>query len=176
MNAVILLALIGADDPVATPKGPPPQMAFVKVAGGKIVRSVTVTVPVAVEREVEVIVGGKTEKRKVVETRLETATKEMAVPTDKATFSTAGGKKLDLDAAKKAIGDGAVVLMSANGEAVDAAYMKAFKADTVVMVVPGGGGVGGPGVMPLPVPLPPRGIPRPIPIIRPLPPRPAVER
>lgn len=72
------------------------------------------------------------------------------------TITTADGKKLDLDDAKKKLEKGAIVVISADGSPVSPAYLKVFKDDTLVLVskeLAGpqvGTGVSRPGIRPLP--------------------------
>jgi hypothetical protein len=150
---------------MTAPTGPAPEVAFLKMDSGRIVKSVSVSVPVVVERIVEVVVGGKKEKRKVATMELRTEMRQEVMALDKATWSTASGKKLTVEEAKKRLAGGAIVLMSTNGAAVDKAYLKAFKSDTVVVVGP-------PAPVVVPVPVRPPGI-RPRPLPAPLP-RPGV--
>jgi hypothetical protein len=173
MHVVLLAALwaTGADpEPMTAPTGPAPQVAFLKVDAGRIVKSVNVAVPVSVAREIEVLVGGKKEKRVVVVTEYRMETRQEVMALDKATWSTASGKKLTAEEAKKRLAGGAIVLMSTNGSAVDKAYLKAFKSDTLVVVGPVApvlvpAPVRPPVIRPRPVPLP---APVPAPVIRPL--------
>jgi hypothetical protein len=123
----------------------------------------------AVEREAEVTVGGRIEKRKVVETMTEMRTGEAAVATEKASFSTPGGKKLDLKSALERIGEGAVVFASTNGKEVDPEYLKELKGDTLVLVKPGFVSGMTPPIMIIGRPVIPVSLPG-WPIIRPFPP------
>jgi hypothetical protein len=167
MSLTLLIALIGAEPALrAEAKGAPPTMVFLKAKGGKLFQLETKPVAVAVEREVEVNVNGRIEKRKVIETKTEMRTAEEAVATDKASFFTAGGKKLNLEVALKEIGEGAIVIASTDGKEVDSEYLKAFKGDTLVLVSPGFVG----GMRPPVIGRPALPMPLPGPIIRPLPP------
>jgi hypothetical protein len=155
-----LFALAADAEPPTPPKGAAPQFAYVKASGGRLTRTVQVMVPRVVLRTVVKEVGGKkiTEKVKAVEYIgvMETA----VVMVDGTTFSTAGGKKLEKEAALKALAKPQVVLLSFDGKPVDKAYLKAMKSDTIVVVVPPPKVNIAPGTDVVPIPLPPP--PRPI--------------
>jgi len=158
MFLVVVSALLFADtspDPKpATPRGPAPMLVTVQIKDGKLVsnREVIVTVPVLVKQKV--IVNGQAEERTVTQyqtmKRLETIQWDLK----KATMSEAGGKKVDLKTAKKLLAKPRPVVVSADGKAVDAGWLKLFAKDTLVIVpeLPSG-----PGKIPLPaakIPLP----------------------
>lgn len=158
MHAALLAALwaAGADtEPFTAPTGPAPEVAYVKSSAGGLVKNVQVYVPIVVKKVIEVKVGDKTERREVAVTELRTETRAEMISLDKAAFGTAGGKKLTKAEATKRIGTGAIVVMSPNGVAVDKAFLKAFKPDTVVIITarrPFGGGP----TAPIPPPILPR--------------------
>ncbi|MBY0228356.1 MAG: hypothetical protein K2W96_03655 [Gemmataceae bacterium] len=177
MNALLLLSLLAADAEPApapmAPKGAAPQLVYFK--DGKIVRFVTQAVPVTVEKEVTRVVDGKEVKDKITVTEYRTESREIATPLAKgAKLSTAAGKKLEGEDAEKALKKEGVAVLSFGP--VDAAYLKAFKGDILVIEqdrairpirpVP----LPGPGVRPLPRPVPP-GVVVPLPKIeiKPLP-------
>lgn len=159
MYALLLPALFvpGADaEPPAPPRGAAPQFAYVKAGkGDTLTRTSSVMVPYTVTKDVIKVVCGKKVIEKVTVTEFRTVMVESRLSVEKATFSTAAGKKLDREAALKALATPQMVLISSDGKPVDASYLRAVKPGTLVIV-------GGPPTVravPLPLPLPPRPIP-----------------
>jgi hypothetical protein len=86
-------------------------------------------------RTVEVNVGGKVEKR--TETvMVPVTTPSRTYSLDKATMARAGGGKIDRKELATLLGKPTMVVLSANGKPVDAAYLKVLRKDTIVLVVP----------------------------------------
>jgi hypothetical protein len=139
MHALILSAFLsaGADaEPLTPPKGPPPQLSFLEAKDGKVTRRVTELVPIAKEEEYTVLVGGVPEKRKRVVTMTMAVQRVVELSLAKATITTAGGKKLKEADALKRLAGGAIAVLSGDGRPVDAAYLRALKPDTLVIVMP----------------------------------------
>ena len=75
-------------------------------------------------------------------------------------FTTADGMKVEAEAATKKLAAGAIVVITNDGKPVSPAFLKVFKDDTLVLVSPelinpvgGFGGIGRPGIRPLPAPI-----------------------
>jgi hypothetical protein len=155
MFAFLLPALLAlsADEP----KGAPPQFAYVEAKDGKITRTVPVITPRVTYKEVIKEVGGKKLVEKVAVTENVTTMTKVVLATDKATFSTAGGKKLEKDAALKALATPQMALLSTDGKPVDAAYVKTVNSSTIIIVLPASAAVPAPlpGTGTTPAPLPP---------------------
>jgi hypothetical protein len=140
MFAILLGALIAADVPVEpakdAPKAQAPVILTASVKGEQLVsqRQVTVAVPVTVQKKT--IVNGQEQVVTVTEYRTELRMQERAWDLKKATFSTAGGKKLDLDDLKKQLDKPRPIVFSSDGKAIDAAYLKLFDKDAIVIVAP----------------------------------------
>ncbi len=137
MQELLVIAALFADpEPVTPPKGPPPSLTYMQSRRGLFVRWSMQAIPVTEARIVEVVEGGKTIKKMVTVTKyvMQTVAVEMS-PKDMI-FSTAGGKKLETADAVKRLADGALVVLSANGAAVDAAFLRALKPETLVVIQP----------------------------------------
>jgi hypothetical protein len=133
---VILLGAIalGADADEA-PKAPP-RILTASVKDDQLVSKVVIPVVVPVTIRQKVNNNGKEEEVTVTTYRTETRTIEQKWELKKSTFSTAGGKKLDLDAVKKRLAKPQPVVLSTTGKAVDESYLKLFDKDALVIVVP----------------------------------------
>jgi len=136
MLPILLSVLaVSADAEPPAPKEPP-QVLTASVKGDKLVskRTVTVNVPVTVIQKVKQ--GDK--EVDVTVTRLvpEMRTVEVAMDLSRATITTAGGKKLDLDALKKRLDKPRPVVVSGDGKPVDESYLKLLDKDAIVIVVP----------------------------------------
>ncbi|MBY0228355.1 MAG: hypothetical protein K2W96_03650 [Gemmataceae bacterium] len=129
MLALLLFALPPA--PVEPEPAAPPSLVKIK-AGGKIVRLVTTVEEVMKIVEVEKEVDGKKVIEKVAFLEKVPVTRMVEQALEIASVRTAGGKKLDADAAKKALDKDQVVLLASGP--VDAAFLKALKDDTLVIV------------------------------------------
>jgi hypothetical protein len=139
MHTLILSALLsaGADpEPITPPKGPPPQMSFLEAKGGKVTRTRIVVVPVTFAVKEKVVEGGVAKEVAKYVTKLETIQERSIVSLAKATITTAGGKKLTEADALKRLAGGAAVVLSDDGIPIEKAYLRAFKPDTLVIVIP----------------------------------------
>src|SRR5262249_12921964 len=135
MFAILLSALaVSADVEPATPREAP-RILVAWFEGDQLHsrQVVTVTVPVTVTRKVK---QGDNEIA-VTETRLvpEMRPVEIAYDLKKATFGTAGGKKLDLDALKKRLAKAQPIVLASDGKPVDEAYLKVLDKDAIVIVL-----------------------------------------
>jgi len=133
---VILLGAIalGADADEA-PKAPP-RILTASVKDDQLISKVVVPVVVPVTIRQKVNNNGREEEVTVTTYRTETRTIDQKWELKKSTFSTAGGKKLDLDAVKKRLAKPQPVVVSTNGKAGDESYLKLFDKDALVIVVP----------------------------------------
>lgn len=146
------LALAAYDDPEpAAPTGPPPTVLVGSVKGeeflSRVVQTVAVPVTVTEKRQVGDQVVDVTITKYVTQTRMIEVKRDLK----KATFGTAGGKKLSLEDVQKRLDKAKVVVMSSDGRAVDAAYLRVFDKEAIVIVAP----VVTTGVAPPPPPPPP---------------------
>src|SRR5262245_7238783 len=139
MQMLLIAAALfaGADtEPDALPKGPPPRVAVLSAKELMVTYVTYEQVPVTKQVKVRVIEGGKAVDKIVTltETVMTPRTVQHLIKDIKAT--TAGGKRLDSDAAAKALASPRVVLISSDGKPVDPAYLKLCKPDTPVLVLP----------------------------------------
>jgi hypothetical protein len=135
MLVILLGALAVAADAEPAPKEPP-RILTASVKDDQLVSKMVVTVVVPVTIKQKVNNNGKEEEVTVTSYKSEQRTIEQKYDLKKATFSTAGGKKLDLDAVKKRLAKAQPVVVSGNGKAVDESYLKLFDKDALVIVVP----------------------------------------
>jgi hypothetical protein len=130
-------------------------MMTMQVKDGKLVSERTVTIQKAVPvTETVTTADGKTVT--VTKTVMQNAEEKQTIsyPVEGATFQTAGGKKIEAEAALKMLKSPKLVVVSMNR--VDASLLEALKADTLV-ITPAASNTGiiRPGIRPLPAPLPP---------------------
>jgi hypothetical protein len=134
-------------------RGPSPTLVQARVDKEKgqllIVRSEVVMVP-ETRTETVVLPNGRTENRTV--TRFVTVPRqvEQTYELKLVQATDAGGKELDAATLTKRLRTPTVVLLSADGQPVDAGYRKALNKDTVVLRVPSWGPNGKPAAMPPP--------------------------
>ncbi|MFO0823591.1 MAG: hypothetical protein U0792_10830 [Gemmataceae bacterium] len=167
--ALTLSVALAAPVPVQSapiPAGVAPRVMELKAdASGKVMIAVTrmEKVQVGVGAAIAPAGGGAVPPAQIMREIPVTKMVELAEVKDLA-FTTADGKKVDKDEAMKKLAGGAVVVVTSDGKAVSPTFLKVFKDDTLVLVSPellvpqggvvGGGGVGRPGVRPLPAPVP----------------------
>jgi hypothetical protein len=132
---VILLGALALGAGADAPK-PSPRIVTASVKDDWLVCKTTQNVAIPVITTQKVNNNGKEEDVTTYSTRIEMRTLEQAFELKKASFSTAGGKKLDLDAAKKRLEKPQPVVLSGDGKAVDESYLKLFDKDALVIVVP----------------------------------------
>src|SRR5262249_45103805 len=115
----------------------PPVIITASVKDDKLVTQTTVTVAVPVT----VTVKEKTKEGKDVEVtrtsfKAVMKTVEHSYDLKKAKVTTAGGKKISLDDLKKKLAKPQPIVLSADGNAIDEAYLKLFDKDAIVIVGP----------------------------------------
>jgi len=145
MLVILLSALAVAADAEAAPKTAP-TILTASIKDEKLVVKLThvVVVPVTVVKKEKV--GDKEVDVTTTSFKMETRTIEQKHDLKKATFGTAGGKKLDLDAVKKKLEKPMPIVVSGDGKEIDESYLKLFDKDVIVIVLP----------VPMPkIPLPP---------------------
>jgi hypothetical protein len=125
-----------AQDATKTPPGPPPTMIVVGSVDpmGTLTATQRVTriVPVTVEKEV--VQAGVAMKVTVTEYQKVEETVTTKVALKDYTIHDAKGEKVKPDAALKRLTSGSVILVSANGQKVDPAYLRIIKDDTLILV------------------------------------------
>jgi len=138
MIAMLMCALVlaAADEPEPATKAPPPTILLASVKDDHLVSRVAVTAYKAVAVTRKVKVGDKEVEVTTQEFVPEMRTVEVKRDLSKATFNTAGGKKLTLEDAKKRLAKVQPVVLSSDGKAVDEAYLKVFDKDALVIVMP----------------------------------------
>jgi len=134
MFAIVLCAVAVSADPEPPTQKEPPRFVLVKLEGDQLVSRATVPVSRAVKVKKEFNNNGKIEVREVVEYVTEMRVIERAWDLKNVTVTTAGGKKLDLDAVKKRLTKPQVVVFSGDGKAVDESYLKVLDKDALVIV------------------------------------------
>ena len=133
MFAILLCGLTVAADVEPPASKEPPRLLLVTLQGDQLVSRVTVTSAVPVQKTITVNVNGKPETRTVTEYVTQLRTVEHAIDLKKSTVRTVGGKKLDLDAVKKRLVKPQVVVVSADGKAVNEAYLKVLDKDALIV-------------------------------------------
>jgi hypothetical protein len=136
MLAVLLSALAVSADPEPAPRSAEPCVLTASVQGDKLTLRVTQAFQVHVEEMVKVEKNGKAEEVKVNKVRPEMRTIQYQRDLKAATFTTAGGKKLTLDDVRKRLDRPQPVVVSGDGKAVGAAFLKLFDKDAIVVVLP----------------------------------------
>jgi len=133
MFAILLSVLAVSADAQPEVKFPP-SLLLVKLDGDAITFRYPSAVHRAVKKVVEVEENGKKVKKEVIEHVTGMEMVEHRRDLSRATVTTAGGKKLDLDAAKKRLAKPQVVVLSHDYKPVEEAYLKALDRDTLVIV------------------------------------------
>lgn len=156
MNKLLpLAALISVGPAFAAdaPSGPAPVPQYAKAADEGLIVTFFVqqSVPVTKTQQVQVNVGGMVVTRQVQVTTVETVTKAVEAKHAAKTFDVydLDGKDVAADDWRKALKDGGIVGWSAAGKP-DPAYLKVFKAGTLIVVPKPPAG----GERPAPVPVP----------------------
>ncbi|MGL6073988.1 MAG: hypothetical protein ACRC8S_07490 [Fimbriiglobus sp.] len=132
LASVLLLAPVPKGD---KPVGPPPVLVEYKPNDqGKIIVTVLRESPVKRTVSRTVVVNGVQEvKTETVEVMVTTAASVELGEVSTLTMTTADGKEVDKATGMKKIREGAVVVLSADGEKVDPKYLKLFRDDTLVL-------------------------------------------
>jgi hypothetical protein len=172
MTHLLIAVVLAASYPPAPPPekslGLAPNILVATVAKDKLLVQRTVYVPTAKEVTLMVRVGDKIELRKNLVTVMVPNTEETAYELSKVTAFDGAGKALDAKTLAERLKKPAPVVISADGQPVDAQYLELLKPETTVLVIAGlnpvhvGGGVPvgpnpnpNPNVNPNPRPMPP---------------------
>jgi hypothetical protein len=134
--AASLLAAPAPADKPGFPDGPTPTIATVAAIdkdGGTCTLRTILVVQVTENTEVVEVVNGVAVKRIVTVTRLVTKDREEKVSIKDTPIADAEGNKVAEDAAWKRLTPGTTVVISADGNKVDPAYLAAFKKETLVL-------------------------------------------
>lgn len=136
MLNVLLLSIIAAPAPGATalPKGQAPHFLVISVKDSNLVAKVTVYKTVPVTKQVVVNVNGKQETRTYTEYETVVMERLHQYPLKTTTATYADGRKIDDKTLVKLLAKPTLVVLSGNGQTIDAAYLKLFKKDTIVLV------------------------------------------
>jgi hypothetical protein len=119
------------------PKGPPPAVRpAVLDKDGALLVTYHAVVLVPVTMRVQENVNGMVVTKTVTTYQKEIRVMQRKQSLEKATFSEAGGKKLDKEALGRRLAKPAPVLFSQDGKPIDPAYLKLFKKDLVVITLP----------------------------------------
>jgi hypothetical protein len=142
---MILLSALAVSADAEAPKTAP-TILTASIKDEKLVVKLTHVVVVPVTVVTKEKVGDKEVEVPKTTFKMETRTIEQKHDLKKATFGTAGGKKLDLDAVKKKLEKPTPIVVSGDGKEIDESYLKLFDKDVIVIVLP----------IPMPkIPLPP---------------------
>lgn len=138
MSVLLLISSLVAADVDAEPatKGPAPVILTASVKGDQLVSRFDRTRSVPVRTVQKVNKDGKEVLVEVETYQTFVETLEEVQDVTKATFSTAGGKRLTLDEARKRLGKRQHVIVSSDGRPVDASYLRLFDRDVLVIVAP----------------------------------------
>src|SRR5262245_28257414 len=136
MFAILMAACLAGDvvvEPKSEPiKGQAPMLLTVQVKDDQLVSKRTVMEYITQKRVEEVNVNGRVEKREVAV--VVPVMKELMMAWDlKKATATAGGKKISADDLKKQLAKPTLVVVSSDGKEVDAAYLKLFAKETIVI-------------------------------------------
>jgi hypothetical protein len=139
LAVALVCQVVRAQDKSSAPKTPPPRFITLRTvdqAKGEVVFDVQVVAQMFDERTTLLVFpdGHKqmTLGRKPAYVQLGEG---FTVSLKKAKWSGTDGKEVSADAAVKRLNPGVMVLLSADGAAVDRAYLSLFKEDTLVLVV-----------------------------------------
>jgi hypothetical protein len=168
MTHLLFAALLSAAYPPAPPPpaekplGPPPQILVASVEQGKLLVNRTVYIPKVVERIITVQDGNKTIQQKVAVTEMVPEMRTTTYDLSGVKAFDGAGKEIDAKTLAERLKKATPVVVSSDGQPVDAQFLQLLKTEAVVLVVadmkPGKTGV----------PLPPDRVPPPPP--PPLPP------
>lgn len=140
MSALLLAALLAAADgpepAPAAPTGPPPRILNASIKGDQLHSTQVVQVVVPIVFTEKVVINGQATDVTKTKNITQSRTQEESWDLKKATLTTAGGKKLDLDDLRKQFAKPRPVILSTSGKAIEAGYLKLFDKDAIVIVVP----------------------------------------
>jgi hypothetical protein len=137
LSVMLALVLQPVEPPADSPRGTPPLIVRAEVdSAGDLVSKEQQIKYVPETRTRKVIIMGKE--------ALQSYTVSVPVMTvhvrkwalEKATITEAGGKKIDRKELARRLERPAAVVVSADGKAIDAGYLKLFKKETLVIVAP----------------------------------------
>lgn len=149
------LLFCGQDpEPDSKPKGPAPVLVKIPGKVEAVMAMIPQTRMVEVAKTVTEEKDGKVVTKVVREKVPQTFTTYVSFRLAGAKGQMASGKKLDAEEVAKAMDKPQVIAISADGKPVDPAYLKLMKPDTLIIEATAGGGIRGPGVMPVPLPAP----------------------
>jgi hypothetical protein len=135
--AAALLAAPAPEEKPTPPTGPTPTLATVaevdQTAGTCLLRTTRVN-QVTANRIVTENVNGMIVKKVVPETRLVTEVADDKVSVKDSTITDAAGNKIAEEDAWKRLTPGTTVVVSADGNKVDPAYLAPFKKETLVIL------------------------------------------
>jgi subtilisin family serine protease len=143
----MMLVLLGAvsqivlaQDKPAAPKRPPPRFITVRSvdqAKGEVIFDVQVVAQMF-DDQPTLLVYPDDHKRLTLETKPTHVYfgDEFKVSSNKATWRGVDGKEVGAEAAAKRLKPGVIVLLSADGAPVDGVYLRMFKEDALVLVLP----------------------------------------
>lgn len=142
----LLSQVVRAEDQSAAPKGPPPRFISVRsvdAAKGQVVFDVQVVAQNPLD-QLTVLVYPDGHQRLTLASNLTLGWKPthvylgegFRVSLQKAKWHGVDGKAVDARVVAKRLKPGVMVLLSADGAEVEPAYLRLFKADALVLVVP----------------------------------------
>lgn len=137
--ALLLAAsLRAADKPLKTPAGPQPVVLNARVDGDShLLLNLVEFTPVLEERTMIVMtLDGKTSTKKVVKVMMIPKARTLRVGLRDLKSTDAAGNKLNIRVLRDRLKNEAPVLVSADGNPVDPFYLKAFKKETLVLIIP----------------------------------------
>lgn len=136
---VAMLVLAGRANAQEKPAGPPPAFRVVEDIDkdkGRIIYKETTITAVPVQKEVVANINGMLVKQVVTESVPITTTATVAIDLAKSKIIMPAGKEVALDDVWKRLKKGAVIVVSADGNAPGEVYLKALSADTLVVTPP----------------------------------------
>ena len=139
LTVALMSHVVPTQDKPTAPKGPPPRfitVTSVDQAKGEVVFDVQVVAQNVLD-EPTILVYPSGDKRLTLGTKPSYVHlgEGFKVSLKKAKWSSTEGKEVGVDALAKRLKPGVMVLLSADGGAVDGAYLRMFKEDTLVLVV-----------------------------------------
>jgi hypothetical protein len=136
MNSLLASLLILVPAPIADeqPTGPAPSLQFVKWNLGTFEMTVTVTKAVPVTKTIVVNVNGRKESRNVTTYEYVQEIRKESLDVKGAEVFGLDGKKIDETTWQKALGSGAVVALTREGQLPHSGYLRVLKEGTLIVV------------------------------------------
>jgi hypothetical protein len=131
----LLLILVPAPAADEQPFGAAPTLQFMEWKNGTIEQTVTVSKTVPIETTETVTMNGRAVVQKVVKLQRVLETHKQAIDPKEAEIYDLDGKKVDDAVWQKALAHGAIVLVAGDRELPHAAFRKAIKEGTLVVVL-----------------------------------------